>query len=121
MNAVATFLRSQHQVTNYKPRSCANSHRNDSCVVYFLYCFSHSKRLGQLSLSPVPQSSPTVQSHSPVPSPVHRIETAEFSCLIISLVNTLCGFCTIQDQRLYRSPFTGFFRSSFAVCVTADL
>jgi len=31
-------------------------------AVYFLYRFSHSKRLAQLSLSPVPQSSPTVQS-----------------------------------------------------------
>jgi len=31
-------------------------------AVYFLYCFSHSKWLVQLSLSPVPQSSPTVQS-----------------------------------------------------------
>jgi len=32
MNAVDTFLRSQHRVTNYKARSCANLHRRDSCV-----------------------------------------------------------------------------------------
>jgi len=32
MNAVAIFLRRQHRVTNYKARSCANSHWNDSWV-----------------------------------------------------------------------------------------
>jgi len=55
-------------------------------AVYFLYRFSHSKRLAQLSVSPVPQSSPTVQSHSPVPSPVHRIETAKILWLILCVV-----------------------------------
>jgi len=81
MNAVAAFLRSQHQVMNYKARSCANSHRNDSCVATKN---SHPRQVRSCifpvsfqSLETISAtfsvSSPTVQSHSPVPSPVHRI------------------------------------------------
>ena len=35
-NQCHMFLRSQHRVTNYKAQSCANSHRNDSCVATIL-------------------------------------------------------------------------------------
>ena len=85
MNAVATFLRSQHQVT-ITNHDHAQIRTEMTAVlqlkarilgkleaVYFLYRFSHSKRLAQLSPSPVPQSSPTVQS---------RVQSTEITAAI---------------------------------------